>query len=755
MPGMANRMSAGYGQIDPAAQFRMLTEGNAQTGGNAGIRWEQYADTRYEDPALREIRSEAAQNDDINAIFVQKYSQAGVELYSQMVQRRGLLYEEYRAALEAFRMNKMGMHCPARSEFVDTINRHPEMVPKIAAAAMPLFGQRLITEAKSTPNGELGKKSYFEAEIFAVQGVLVMEMISWLCKHPQGRQWAFRLPKDVAEWVGRLEAYKDIFNAACVTFNTTNPYAQLVWDAKPPTRPDTHLVSEAQSAYLYNDYTRSQGVQSSSQGVPADTLDMIVRSAAKSRQRAMGGGGYQQAVNPVVDSGQVSWNRTRNDMQNLTRENMEDFHLSRLFHSIGKPNHYFIPESDWKRIQHVYRRHEEQSLQEETVFNGTFRIVILDLDNPDAGWFSTVVRSEKIDMTTALTSPEKLLPLLEANSDSGEIMVNPVALDDALVKGARGKKEKEIDVDFCEKLEGIPLITIPEKVVTQSSKKLTAAIDTTNERLTENLKTPNATAFHAVIWDNFTCGHPDDKIRLREDVPFLFQGGIEDERRPSYFHRIKSLAKYFKETEIDEELVDYVTTRLTAVLNDWFVSCLGYDKQKTDNHLSITNILEDYDDLDEHLEQNDTEAYRWFNAPASAENYLTESMRLFLLEDKYASLDQEEAGGIIYTTQKELDLFMERKMYVVTVNKRNGPMPDGSGEPIVIKRSKFPEYFDLIEKGFEPTMGVDANPRAVDKLIQFEGGDHLWLFSYSSYDINSATLRCVSRRRSLIFLDMI
>lgn len=752
LPGIGGRAAAAanpYGVAqDPLAQFRAMVDTPNAQGGAAGgtIKWEQYGDARFEDQALRDIRNESNTENDINQVYVVKYAQACAEFAMFLMARRGLYYDEYRNILENFRLNlKTHAPCAIRNEFVNTVNRHPELIQGIARAAAPMYGQRLVNIAKSKPTGEVDRSEYLASIHFAIRNVLTMEMISWLCKTPQGRQQAYNLTPEIKHMVGQLETYKDIFGVACATFGVTNPYSGLVYDVQLPTRTDISLISESQTAFMYNSYSNEQGVDSHSQNVSGDIYKMIQRNANLAKRSAQQGTAYVEQ-----DEDQPRWDKYRSDIQNITPTNKKSYDYRRFFHYIGKENHYMVPESDWKTIQHVFRRHPDQPPQEESVLHGCFRIVIIDLEH-DSGWFSTVVRGEGLDMPTVLTNPSKLLPLLEGEQDSTNVVVKQMAVEAAL-----GKKNKslEIPVETCNTLEGIPVVTVKELIATNNSKKLMAAVITTNDHLTKNFKTVNATSFNTVIWESYTCDDAAERATIIEDLPFLFKDGKEEGRPLSFFMKMQKLNNYFREGMIGDELANFIDSRLTILTNEWLVSCLGYSNNpNSPRHLSVTSIVRDYDDLEAILEEEDEEGHRWFNAPPGPENFLTENMKIFTAEDKYDSIGGDQ--GMIQKAQKLQELTMERALHITVINKRHGLVAEQDGEPLLIKRSKFPEYFDLVEKGFEPTMGSDKNIRVTDKLLQFSSDEHLWAFNYTSMDRNVATLRRVSRRQSLLFLPLI
>ncbi|CAG27175.1 hypothetical protein PPEV_gp081 [Pseudomonas phage EL] len=738
-----------YNQMSPSMQLRGVLEhglqGNSQGGGGGSIHWERYGNSLYEDAALREIRENANSEIDSNQLFLEKFSRAGVELIQQLGRRQGAFYNEYRETLENFRfVPKTPVKCPIRDEFVNNLNKYPETLRFISTASVPMFVQRLIVLGKQG-SSELTTSDYMGSAVFAYRSVLTMEMISWLCKSPAGRQFTYRLTPEIQKMIANLEHFKDTFSLACNTLGCTNPYASLVYEVKTPTTTESHLIHEAQTAFLHSNFGANNGVESQNDPTTEDIFEMVRKRAELARRDNQV---YTRPEDPRFQPPEVQrWNKVRNDLENLTVKNKDEFDLTSYFHYIGKPKHYLIPETDWKRIKKVYKRHPEQSPQEESILPGCFRIVIIDLEK-DNGWFSTVVRSRTLDMVTALSSPEKLLPLLEATEDGNDVVVLPVE------KVVEDTKSLEITLETCEELEGIPVVTVSEGIVSATSKKLMAAVVTTNTALSKNMPGTNATSFSATIWDTFTCSDARDKVRLKNDLPFLFKDFKEGDHSLSYYHRMKAVKEYLDEGILDEELGEFIRTRLTATVNAWFVSSLGYERLPSSrNHLSVTDIVEDFDELDKILEEDHPEGYRRFNEPGGPGNYLTEQMKLFVPDGKYDGVESEE-GGLIQEAQKKLELPLERRFHITVINKRNGPLPDPSGEPLIIKRSRFPEYFDLIEKGFKGTMKETDNLDVIDKLIQFSGGDQLWLFSYSAVDKNVATLRVVSRRSPLVLLDL-
>ncbi|WP_228493072.1 hypothetical protein, partial [Pseudomonas aeruginosa] len=62
--------------------------------------------------------------------------------------------------------------------------------------------------------------------------------------------------------IANLEHFKDTFSLACNTLGCTNPYASLVYEVKTPTTTESHLIHEAQTAFLHSNFGANNGVES-------------------------------------------------------------------------------------------------------------------------------------------------------------------------------------------------------------------------------------------------------------------------------------------------------------------------------------------------------------------------------------------------------------------------------------------------------------------------------------------------------------
>lgn len=750
----ANAPSAGgsqqnpYGKIDPLSHLRGLVDGGGagSLGTGTGIRWDVVGNSRYEDDGLRALRGEINQEELINQEYIQKYSEAAAAFFQSLAQRRGGMYAEYRSVLEHFRYSKKtGAMCHIRNAFVDTINSHPEFMVVLAKAGVPVFGQILIDMSKASTSGNLNEGEYRKACQMASSMVLTMEFISWLTKSAEGREKTYALTPEIKKMISDLERFKDAFTTACTTFGLTNPYAGLVFEVNAPTRADNSMIVEAERALQGLTHF---GGSSFMNHQPQESADALVEQVFRTAQQATARFVPQDTNQNDNGFGHVAWETKEVDFSRITPENKKHYDYRRLFQWIGKDDWFFIPESDWKKVKHAFRRHPDQPEQEDTVLNGCFRLVKIDLD-ADSGWFSTVVRGEGLDMAAGFTDPRKLLPLLEAVAGSTETQITAVAAEKLLGKS----KGASIPEAVCEKLEGIPVITVKDEISESSSSAILAAISSTNKVLTTHVKGTNATSFNTCIWEYFNCDSAEDRATLIKELPFLFKD-LEDTNL-SFYMRVKKMVNFFDTAVIDDEIADYIDTRLTLMVNDWLINSLGYNNNPEHHgYLAIESILEDYSELDNIFKETDEEAFRCFNMEASPVNFLTERMKIFVSESVHNKEDAKDS--IVDKVQKGLRLVTERPIHFTIVNKRLPPSDiDQGNDPLLIRRSKFPEFFHLIESGFAPSMGKGKEIKVVDKILQFSQDDSMWLFSYSSLDVNMATMRRVTTRRSLMMMALV
>jgi len=745
--GMSGRMgSYGNGGMQAnATPGDVLRQALGQALGgtpSGGFNWGAHGGLAYEDDGLKAIKAGGSNLDtDKTAYFIERVVGAMDEFIKQIYYRMGTLYDVYKQTRDNFPVNALGQVCPVRHAFIEAVKKQHDFTRVVAWFGGVFFGRRLIDQLERGAE-QFQPNEYLAATEMAVRNVFYFELINWLMKSQQGQQFARALPEDLQQKTAQLESFKDIAASAFDTFGQTSPYSHMEFKRPESTRPDfAALYGHYGDMFGHERYDRTEQVGAASLEM-REIMQEVHKNAAAYR-----GDGYRPPSN-VNSFGEsfVNYNQNRTDFQNLTPQNRDEFNVRQYFRQIGKPDHYFIPEHDWKNIKRAFRKHADQG-PEETVQPNCFRIVIINL-NADTGWFSRVVRSRSMTMQDALSNPEKLLPLLTSLEDPELYNVTSVAL-----KEVSNKTNMTVPVANGKKLTGIPVISVEEAITCHSDSELDATILAGNNTIVKNFTNESATAFDAIIWDTFDCARAEDKTRLFNDLPFLFKDhGLQD--GPNFYQAARALRTFVAQGIVGETLTGFINNILTGVTNNWLVNACGYTVAKgTGSHLAIGSFMEDMEDLSNALKERDPTAYQHLHANEDT-NPLIGALRIFDHAHPFEEEPKEgEEVSQLRAAKKELELVVQRRMYVVNVNGRGGPN-HLTQEPVIMSRSSYPEYFHLIEEGFSRTMGDDTSYDTTDKLLYFPSSDNLWLFTYSVFDANVATLRHVNKAKKRVLMPM-
>lgn len=744
--GTNNTPGLGMGQPTSIAEKLRAVLGSslAQTNNN-GYNWSQHATNLYEDDALRQLKGGVDISPESDSYFIERVAGA-MEVYMQHIFHRSQsFYEVYKRGREEFRLTINGLPCEVRGAFIDEVSKMHDFTRIVATAGAPFFGKKLVDQLKDGSREQFTQNDYLDAAFIAIRNILSLELINWLMKSRKGREYAVRLPKEIQSRINNLEQMKDFTNSVFDFFGLTSPYANLEFKIPEVVRPDFQMLYGGVTNFTQNYYTAGAGnaqIVDDPQG-NEDLLQLVYRNAQEATQTP----NFQRTARATEESMSMSWDETRTDLQNLNADNKHLFNLGRFFHNIGKPDHYFIEDEMWQRIRHAFNKHSQMG-KEQTCLPGTFRIVICDLQN-NSGWHSTIVRSDDLDMQYVLSNPAKLLPLLEDPTLQKTWDVTNYNLSDQVEKNTL-----TIDIAECVKLEkGLPVTTFDKLVESRGTPQIYSSLEILNKNITKNYKKTNVVSFNVATWDTFTCSSVEDRIRIRDDLPFLFKD-IEIENNPSFYQACRKLRAYFAEGIVNGEVGSFICSHLTNIVNNWLINCGGYSAvvDQFGRALSVDDVFEDIVELVEYLKERDPTAYHWLTQ-THENHFLLENLKIFTLDNPYNKVDEED---IVSTAKYELELQVVRNLYLAVVNNRQGPHYVEKDIPLVIKRSAFPEYFDMVEKSFDSTLAVTGGGdiKITDKLIKFSENGTLWLFSYSMVDENVATLRRVEEAGTLVLLPL-
>jgi hypothetical protein len=737
----------------------LLAGGMSTTGASpTGFNWKTHnGGVEHNDVLAGMLEGSGAVDSDTIEYYIGKVEEPMVKFLYYMSRREtAVFYKNYQQVKEQFVLDQQtGYPCPLKKEFIADVNKIATFHHTIAMQGTVIFGYLLIEEMRRSNKEQWTEQDFNNAVQLACYHVLFLELLNWLFNTKKGLSFNHRLPKTLEQQLANLDGIKEQFSKMWETFDAPFPYANLNFVS--------HISTPVEYARVYdpNNYAEYLGF------VPQQARTEVYQTedhnslTAMIKRNAAAYHGYKVNQEPprkpaanhnVSNEVGMTWGTIRNDLQNLDRNNMREFDLPRYFRPTGRPNHYFIPESDWRQIQRVFQRHPEMR-QEEALMHGCFRIVVIDLQ-ADNGWFSHVVRAENLDVTRVLTNPALLLPLLDKpdnDNDAYMVIAAPlaeVAKDDKL----------EVPVESVKALgEGIPAIVIDEPIVEKESVAIINNVNLITSRVTSKFKDTSAAVFDNLTeWNTYECASAEDKERLFLDAPFVFadsQLTVAD--RPSFYEAAKKLKNLFREGVLDNGLCTFINGRLTEICNQWLANECGYnvvDGKGGGGKLQIDNLAADIDDLYNELHKNDETAFNVF-VGIKPDSYLNRHLQLFHKANPH--LVPREEMGALDKLKDDVNLYVIRSFYMANVVGNKGPYYEEVNVPQYIKRSTFPEIFRLMEIVVEDQdQDVLQDEIYRDKLIRFSGSNNVWLFSYTLGDRNVATLRHVDTQKALVLLGL-
>lgn len=729
----------------------LLNKGLSQTvgqpGAGGGFNWGNSGGGMYEDEGLRALKASSTVDTDSLEYHAERAAKAVETFIIMIFHRNGQIYEAYKKAKESFKLNGVQQPCAIRTAFIEDVEKVPEFTRVIAMAGAPFFGWMVVDTYRTENRDNITPNEYLQFAFNACRNVLMFEMINWLMKSKNGQRFANRLTPELTERVKALPNFKELGLRCFELFKASFPYAALEFKIPEFTRPDySMLIQEmALSGAVITDpaainYKPISDEQRRMQATNATEELMSFVSRAASRGVSIKEPEYSHYN---LDGHQsMNWNVARTDFENMTKANMSEFNLHSHFLNIGAENQYFVDEEVWRKVKKKFRKHPDMG-REESVLEGCFRIVTIDL-NKDDGWFSTIVRSNRLTMATVLTDPKSLLPLIQDSSNENTWKATFLDMDTVVKPGSI-----QVNVEECHKLsgKGIPVIAFKDVVSGNKNDEVKGHLELINRTLTEKFKgSENAVSFETVVWDVYTCESPEELIRIRDDLPCLFKDANIDEEK-SFYQVCREVASYASQGIVSDSLIKFIDGHLTSMVNNWLINACGYGGGYD---LSVGSIIADFRELSSYLKEKDPEVNSWLHNVVEP-HFLKENAKIFTHDNKYNKSDDDSFAT---TLKQRVELNVVRPLMITMVNNRVGPYPEAENIPVVIKRSKFPEYFKMVEDGFKAAMKNYTEAESVDKIITFTKTNTSWLFTYSNLDKNTATLRRIGTNGPLVLLPL-
>lgn len=752
---------AGAGQLQaavvPGSTIKSFLAGvanNTASSGGGGFNWKTHGGGLEQNEVLAGMLENGGVSQDTIEYYIGK-AEEPMSMFMMHMSRKSptFFYKNYQKIKEQFRLDReTGQVCPLKKEFIDDISKIPSFHTTVAINGGVIFGFLLIEDMKKSGKEQWSESDFNNACEIACYQALFLEMLNWLFNTKKGASFTHRLPKKLELQLNNLETIKEEFSKMWEMFDVPFPYAHLSFVNTVSTPVEYPRVFDPDRYGAYLGYQPQQVRDDHARNVDYASIDaMIERNVAERRGYAYEAPPPKPAASQHnLNEVSMTWGTTRSDFENLTRENMRDFDLQRFFKPIGLPNHYFIPDSDWKKIQKVFRRHPEMK-QEEGLLRDCYRVVVIDFSNND-GWFSHAVRAEGLDVARVYSNPELLLPKLEKPENDGDLYMVVAAPMAEVVEGDK----LEVNIEKVTALgAGIPAIVIDEQIVEQKTAAIMQNVSLVTERVTSKFKDTKASAVftNLVEWDIFSCAKPEDKERLFLDMPYLFvDSALKPKERPSVLNAGKHLRRMFNEGIIDNAVCGFINSRMTALVNEWLVNVAGYnavDGKGGGGKLQIDNFVADIEELANEFKNTDEQAYGVLT-DGKVSNYLTHGMAMFHKQNPFGPPAEEL--GILEKIKDGVDLYVTRNFYLANLVGDKGPFHEELNVPLYIKRSKFPELFRLMEIVVEEEGTKHKHEVHKDHLLRYADSNHTWLFSYCLGDRNVATLRHVDTQKPLVVL---
>jgi len=243
---------------------------------------------------------------------------------------------------------------------------------------------------------------------------------------------------------------------------------------------------------------------------------------------------------------------------------------------------------------------------------------------------------------------------------------------------------------------------------------------------------------------------PEKCALIQKRYPELFKGH-QFEKDVSYFTVIQEIARKLRYSPVDEADVErndrfdiFIANRLTIDMNNWLINSCGYENDpKVPGHLSVDNILEDFNDLREVLYNQDKFAFDALNEKSQT---LTLLSQLQMFEP---ITEPGEELTVLERKEHELQLKRSRRYSAVTIINDRGPRPV-KGKMLVLKRSVQPEFFSLLDTLKSELVMKGRSIESENIVFYYKDSSDVFMVTPVIYDENVVTIRNLSINRSLL-----
>lgn len=710
--------------------------GQQGAAGNGGINWGEVESQQVMmDPILQSLQATEAPKDNWKQ-FINSGLQYIQVYLSQYMNSNGPMYDCITSSITNFQIDQTGNKGVTREVFTKKILTNQSFRNKVVQVAGIMFGARIIDGHVA---GLMKDNTYPLSSIESViRNTMMMELISWMNITTEGQNLAYNIPADIQNVLNNLEGIKAVYHDGYKYFGIPSPYDGLTFKIKTYTSGlPAHLTmsSDYTAEAAFNGYEQhnNQPIQGLNELQLAQReVERQYRSGQSPNQVAHTYQRSEMIVDPYTREN--AFGNVRNDVINVTKDNIAQFNLRDYFRAADAANHkYVILEENWKYFRRAIRKDAVGiGPAEITVLNDSYsRLVTLDLDNLDKGWKSTAVKHAGYTAMQIFTDPERILPILQANEDRVVTVTMKHLKSISDLKSLTEEEGPIYNINETVSEDQVTTIKLDDKVVSNDSRKFEELVAWTGGKVIAEHKEFAATGVTGVITNSFTVIDANVKKKLTESVPQLFKETKAWEYM-SWLDCVQEVHRNLANSYHDEELKSFVEWKLTGDLNAWLINVGGYPATfDTPGHLSCTNIFTDLREMMECIKQGSPDCFDALTKVGGCN--LVAALAVFTTEEP----DLEGESEIVKEHAKT-EIPMMSEINFVVFNQLPDFGEQTPGEPTIIYRSNVPGVFSAIEKLYPGAGGITN--RIPTMVFCRTTGRHL-VFNLCVHDTNVGFLR--------------
>lgn len=702
-------------------------------------------------------------------------SQLSGQILNAIVRRMesSLPYRSFLQAKERFkRIRRDGPQEQILVDFINEVDSIQQLLNFIVVNASIIFAsehaQRLLSgdeTIRSNPHA-IGDVIYR-----ACADALNLQFFDYLAAHPQGAEMFYRSSPMLKEYLSSMEANLwDGVNSRFIWAGGSIPWkkGRLSEIQHRVNQPNTLLESTICGELglggcypILNENTGGFTIPTNQPDVDQDgmrqLIDYVAQTASKKRaEMAAASNLLDFPTEELSYTGGTDYNQI-----DVAKPGVEIFTFQTRSRYLLDELTVLIPGTEWRLMHEYKQRYVLPELN--YIGGGNFNLKDVHYINHIAvfkfnwqeGTFEYKLIKHKIQsfnyMSRLLSNPSELLPYMYEEDGLQKTSFDPEVLETTKFNN----NGKIITVEECADLEKEPNILIGNKPIKciKGNEETIKTLDV----LTTSYDPKKKLDGFVLPLNNYREWQVESTAVL-DKIYEVFHPMVKDV--PSTEANTSRVIKLIGEAinyNLSEEFNGFVISYLTNLVNRWLIEVRGYSETKEGNNVSylkVGNIFTDIDDLIEFLGNNDKASLKEFINYSNNE-YLRNGIQILagrkeleeFAEQKYKHIEDEVVRSAMAKGSNNV-LLLKRESIIFNFRKLVYPKVI---DTVVVKKSRNPEIFRMIEKSVEITSKhYDRSPQI---LIKFEKdpSNKIWVATPCGIDeSNVYVLRVISTDQDFV-----